>query len=174
MSARVWIGVMQDGHFHADDGREYTAHCADLDGYEVEQVIRKRRSSRTLRQNRWFHAFMRPLAEHLGYEVEDLKLAGLIALFGTDVVMGYTVPTKPHTSDLNTEEFSDLCEWFVQKAAECGFVVLYPEEFKRQHRRGAKGSLGESAHHTSRRSLVPGELVDSEDACASPAASRRA
>jgi len=56
--------------------------------------------------------------------VPDLKLAGLIAVFGTKQVHGYTVPVYAHTSDLDTSQFSDLCEWFVEQAARCNFVVL--------------------------------------------------
>ena len=144
--ARVWIGMMRaDEHgeirFHADEAQEYAEHVSQLDNYEVEQVLRKKRSTRTLRQNRWFHSFMCPFAESLGYTVEELKLVGLIALFGTTEVMGCQVPTKPHTSQLNTEEFSDLCEWFVQKAAEVDFLVLYPSEFRRQQKQRARKKI---------------------------------
>ncbi len=141
--ARVWIGMMradQQGEirFHADEAQEYAEHVSQLDGYEVEQVLRKKRSTRTLRQNRWLWSFLEKLADHLGYEVEELKLIGLIAVFGTKVVGGYTIPEQPHTSHLNTEQFSDLCEWFVQKAAEVDFLVLYPDEFKRQKAKAQK------------------------------------
>lgn len=142
-SARIWIGIMEaDQHgeirFKADDAQEYAQLLSDLDGYEVEQVLRKKRSTRSLRQNRWFWSFMKPLADYLGYEVEELKLVGLIALFGTHDVMGYTVPVHAHTSELNTEEFADLCAWFVQKAAELGYVILTPDEFKREKRKAEK------------------------------------
>lgn len=139
-AARVWIGVMEadpqgEIRFKADDAQEYAQLISDLDGYEVEQVLRKKRSTRSLRQNRWFWSFMKPLAEHLGYEVEELKLIGLVAVFGTKTVMGYTVPEKANTSALNTEEFSDLCAWFVQKAAEMDFLILTPDEFKREKKK---------------------------------------
>lgn len=144
--ARVWIGVMQDGVFHPDEEREYDALVRKaLDGHEVEQITRKRRSTRTLRQNRWLHSFLGKLAEHLGYELEELKLVGLIAVFGTKVVGGYTIPEQPHTSQLNTEQFSDLCEWFVQKAAEVDFLVLYPQEFKREKRKQERAVLKKTA-----------------------------
>lgn len=108
----IFIGtVREDGsRLDFDFPADYRNYIKQFAGHEVEIEIRKRRSKRSLRQNAWFHAFIVPFAEHLGYRVEELKLAGLIALFGTDVVMGFTVPKKPHTSQLNTEEFSDLCE----------------------------------------------------------------
>lgn len=143
--ARVWIGMMRaddrgEIRFHADDALEYADHVSKLDGYEVEEVLRKKRSTRTNRQNRWLHSFLGKLAEHLGYELEELKLIGLVAVFGTRVIGEYTIPAQPHTSHLNTEQFSDLCEWFVQKAAEVDFLVLYPEEFKRQQRKKDKAA----------------------------------
>lgn len=106
-----------------------------LAGYAIEGEIRKLRSTRSIRQNAWLHSFLggdKGLAQFLGYTLEELKLVGLVALWGTHEVMGMTLPVKPRTSKLTTEEFSDLCEWFVQKAAEVDFLVLYPEEFKRK------------------------------------------
>lgn len=159
-AARVWIGVMEaDQHgeirFRADDAAEYAALVSDLDGYEVEQVLRKKRSTRSLRQNRWFWSFMKPLAEHLGYEVEELKLVGLIAVFGTHAVMGYTVPVHAHTSELNTEEFADLCAWFVQKAAEIDFLILTPDEFKREKKQHQRRGAGDHAGRKASRRLAP-------------------
>lgn len=128
------IGVVRDdgSKLDFDYPDDYRAHIRKFAGHEVEIEIRKRRSKRSDRQNAWLHSFLGALAEHLGYTLEELKLVGLVALWGTHDVMGYTLPAKPHTSKLNTNEFSDLCEWFVQKAAEVDFLVLYPEEFKRK------------------------------------------
>lgn len=147
---------------------QYRAFIKTLAGHEVEVELRKKRSKRSLRQNAWFHAFMEPFAASIGETVPDLKLIGLVAVFGTKVVMGYTVPVYAHTSELDTHQFSDLCEWFVQKAAECGFVVLYPDEFKRKKRarRGAGNNPGEVS-----KSPAPG-LVGASDGVQPSAASR--
>lgn len=144
-AAQIFIGVIQDGRFIADDERLYAALLAELDGYEVESVLRKKRSTRSLRQNRWFHSFMTPLADHLGYTVEELKLVGLVAVFGTKVVMGYTVPEQPHTSGLNTEQMSALCAWFQQRAAEMDFLILTPDEFKREKRKKERAALRQAS-----------------------------
>lgn len=136
----IFIGTVRDdgSRLDFDYPTDYRAYIRQFAGYEVEVEIRKRRSKRSHRQNAWLHSFLGHFAEHLGYSLEEMKLIGLVAVFGTHEVMGYTVPKKPHTSQLNTEEFSDLCEWFVQKAAECDFVVLYPEEFRREKKRASK------------------------------------
>lgn len=137
----ILVGLVRDdgSKLDFDYPSQYRAHIQQFAGHEVEIEIRKRRSKRSARQNAWLHSFLKDLADHLGYTIEEIKLVGLVALWGTHDVMGCTVPIKLQTSKLNTEEFSDLCEWFVQKAAEVDFLVLYPEEFKRQrkNRRGA-------------------------------------
>lgn len=139
----IFVGTVRDdgSRLDFDYPNDYRAYIKQFAGHEVEVEVRKRRSKRSIRQNAWLSSFLRPLAEFLGYEFEELKLIGLVAVFGTKVVMGYTVPEQAHTSELNTEQFSDLCEWFVQKAAEVNFVVLYPEEFKRKKKKEQRAAL---------------------------------
>jgi hypothetical protein len=138
----ILVGTVRDdgSKLDFDYPSDYRDHIKQFAGHEVEVEIRKRRSKRSDRQNRWLHSFLGAFAEHCGYTLEEMKLVGLVALWGTHDVMGYTVPKKPRTSQLNTEEFSDLCEWFVQKAAEAEFVVLYPEEFKRTKKARTKAA----------------------------------
>lgn len=139
---RILIGVVRDdgSKLDFDYPDDYREHIKQLAGHEVEIEIRKRRSTRSDRQSRWMHSFLRPLAKRLGTTLEELKLIGLVANWGTHDVMGFTVPVKPNTSKLNTEEHADLCEWYVQKAAELDppFLILYPEEFKREKKKQQK------------------------------------
>jgi hypothetical protein len=133
LSTGYFVGVVRDdgSKMDFDFPQEYRSFVRTLAGYEVEIEIRKRRSKRSIRQNSWMHAFLGPLAAHWGYTVDELKLVGLSAVFGTKQLQGFVVPEKPHTSGLNTLEMADLCEWFIQKAAEDDFLILYPEEFKK-------------------------------------------
>lgn len=132
-----------------DDGRvkfdfPTQAHAFNreyLKGHDVYVEIYKRRGKRSVKQNRWLYAFLKPLAEVLGVTVEELKLIGLVALWGTHDVMGYRVPVKAHTSDLDTEEFSDLCAWYQQKAAERGVLILDPNEWKAAKRKRERAEL---------------------------------
>lgn len=144
----IFIGTVRDdgSRMDFDYPSDYRKYIQQFAGHEVEVELRKRRSKRSARQNAWLHSFLIAFAEHCGYSLAEFKLVGLVAVFGTTEIMGYTVPAEAHTSTLNTEQFSDLCEWFVQKAAECDFLVLYPEEFKRQKKRRGAGD------HTSRSS----------------------
>lgn len=114
---------------------QFKAFYAPFAGHEVEVEIRKRRTKRTLKQNAYLHAVIKPYADHLGYTVEELKLALLGECFGYHQVNGVTLPLKLHTADLTTQEFVDITELLIQKAAEDNLMLLYPEEFKKQQRK---------------------------------------
>jgi len=134
----IFRGVItEDGRrFLPDERAPWEAAKMALAGYEVAVELYKWRSKRTLKQNRWMHAFLRPLSEISGMTVPRLKLLGLIEVFGVDKVGDVYVPVKASTTECNTEEMGDLCEWFVQHAAEhYSLVILYPDEFKRARQR---------------------------------------
>lgn len=143
MSDIIHVGLVQDGIFRPDYERDHADFLATLEGEEVEAIYRKKRSKRSQRQNRWMHSFLRPLAAHLGYSLAQLKLMGLVAVFGTEKVGDYTVPIEPSTAELNTTKCAELCEWYVQMAAELDppFLILYPEEFKREKRKRERKQL---------------------------------
>lgn len=129
--------ITEDGKYFLPDSKsEWNAHKMRLAGHEVEVDMWKRRSKRSLNQNKWMHAFLRPLSEASGYTVPRLKLLGLIEVFGVDKISDQFVPIKTSTTDCDTQEMGDLCEWFVQYAAEqYNLVILYPDEFKREKKK---------------------------------------
>lgn len=142
----IFKGMLtESGVFIPDDRPAWNAHRHALAGFAVEVDMWKHRAKRSLSQNRWMHAFLRPLAEAAGETVPRLKLLGLVNVFGVDKIGDTFIPVKSSTTECNTEEMGDLCEWFVQYAAEHhGLMILYPDEFKaakkkRQVRRGAAG-----------------------------------
>lgn len=105
-------------------------------GHEVELSIRKRRSKRSLKQNSFLHAAIAPLAEHLGYTTEELKLAMLGGCFGWhDEGPLKGLPLRLHTSDLNTEQFSDLMAYTQRIAAEHDVLILDPSAWKAARRK---------------------------------------
>lgn len=142
----IFIGTVDEqGRVHPDyPSKMHEFNRAHFAGHEVEIEIRKRRSKRSLKQNAAYHAAIAPLAEHLGYTTEELKLAMLGGCFGWHEISGAQLPIRLHTSDLNTEEFSDLMAYTNQIAAEAGILILDPSEWKaakrKQLRRVAKCS----------------------------------
>lgn len=128
-----------------DDKTRFRDEIAQFAGHEVEGELRKYRSRRTSRQNRWMHAAIKPLADHLGYTTEEMKLVGLGEQFGWKEVTGHQIPIRLHTSELNTVEHGELMDWFMQKAAENDIVILLPDEFRKQQRKQARQKAKEAA-----------------------------
>lgn len=128
----TFIGLVRDdgSKLDFDYPSTYRAFIQTLAGEEVEIDIRKKRTKRTLKQNAYLHAAIKPYADHLGYTVEELKLALLGECFGYHQVRGVTLPLKLHTAELTTQEFVEITELLIQRAAEDGVLILYPDEFK--------------------------------------------
>ena len=136
MSA-VFVGFVDDtGRFRPDYPQQFQAWLQWLKGEEVELELRKRRSKRSERQNRGFHAMITPWALGEGHQVDDLKRELLEAVFGThDVTSLVTgevlqVLNKPHTSQLTTAEMSELIERTLEIAAGCGVLLEAPSEYR--------------------------------------------
>ena len=133
-----------DGTLHLDLPRKAVqALCAArFKGQRVDVEIRARKSQRSARQNAAFHAALTPWAKELGYHVEELKdeLLGLVWGYEERVskLTGEVqrVLVKPHTSKLTTAEFSELMEHTVMQAAQTGYVMLLPDEFKQARQNG--------------------------------------
>lgn len=135
----IFIGTVRDdgSKLDLDFPSDYREFIKQFAGYEIEVDVRRRRSKRSLKQNAYLHAVIKPYADHLGYTVEELKLALLGECFGYHSVKGVQIPVKLHTSDLSTQEFVDLTELLIQKAAEDGVLILYPDEHKAGKRKRA-------------------------------------
>ena len=128
---KPFYGFVDDtGTLHWDFKSQVKAFISTFKGCEIEVEIRERRKKRSLDQNAYLHAAIKPYADHLGYTVEELKLALLGECFGYHEVKGVQLPIRLHTSKLTTKEFVDLTELMVQKAAEDGVLILYPDEYK--------------------------------------------
>ena len=138
MTRGIFIGTVDEaGRVHFDfPSKAHAFNRAHFAGFEVEIEVRKRRSKRSLAQNNWMHAAIEPLAEHLGYTTEELKLDLLGTTFGwREMPSGKQVPIRLHTSDLNTEEFSDVMAVAQREAAHYGIVILDPSQHKAAKRK---------------------------------------
>jgi hypothetical protein len=124
--------------------KAFVKELAGADGNEITITACRRRSKRSLKQNKFFHAAIAPLAEHLGYTTEELKLDLLGTCFGwKEMKSGSKVPERLHTSDLNTKDFAQLMDHTMQIAAENGIVILDPSEYgqsKRKREKAAKAA----------------------------------
>lgn len=139
----IFIGTVRDdgSRLDFDYPDDYRAHIKQFAGHEVEIEVRKRRSKRSLKQNAAYHAAIAPLAEHLGYTTEELKLAMLGGCFGWREIAGQNIPERLHTSDLNTQDFNDLMAYTMQIAAEHDVLILDPSEWKAAKKKAQKKAL---------------------------------
>ena len=105
-------------------------------GKRVDVEIRQRKAKRSDRQNRAYHAAIKPWADFLGDDVESVKQDMLALVFGSHLhrskVSGEWVRVleKPHTSTLTVAEFSQLMDRTVITAAQTGYVMPLPDEFR--------------------------------------------
>jgi hypothetical protein len=137
MTERTFLGfVTEAGVFRLDQPIAFRAFAKRFAGYEVEVEIRKKRDKRSDRQNAAFWAALTPWAHDLGYEPNELKDELLALLWGYDDVPSpltgeiRRIPTKPRSSRLSTQEFCELMEFAAVKAAETGYVMQMPDEYK--------------------------------------------
>jgi hypothetical protein len=134
----------KSGHFAFDVPAAYKAFMRQQAGKELEVEIRERRSRRSDRQNRAFWAALTPWAHFLGYEPTELKNELMALLWGYEeqpsALTGEMrmVPVKGRSSKLNTQEMSELMEFAAVKAAETGYVMELPDEFKARKQQEAK------------------------------------
>ncbi len=137
MTEGTFYGFVTDaGQLTLDHQAVFRAFVKRFAGDEVELVVRKRRSKRSLRQNAALWAALTAWSHELGYEPTELKNELLALLWGYETVISpltgeaRIVPNKGHSSQLTTQEFSELMEFAAVKAAETGYVMELPDEFK--------------------------------------------
>ena len=125
----VFVGLVQDGRLHLDYRKQFDAYLKRFDGHEVEVEVRKRRSKRSDKQNRyWWGVLVATLAQHTGYTADEMHEA-LKAKFiaREDVTLG--LMRIGSTAKLNTVDFAELVDKVVLWAAEdLGVVIPLPEQ----------------------------------------------
>jgi hypothetical protein len=114
--------VEPDERIALDHPAAFRAFKRLLVGEEVELSIRKRRTKRSDKQNRAFHACITPWSRDEGYPMDDLKRDLLIEVFGSREAV------SPITGAVV----------LVEIAAECGVQLELPEEYKTRRRDEAK------------------------------------
>lgn len=128
--------VTADGKLSLDFPMQFKAFVKRLAGEEVELEIRKRRETRSLKQNAGFHAMIAPWCRDEGHAPDELKRDLLKEIFGTEEytspISGEVtlVPKQAHTSKLSVQDFCLLIEETMRIAAECGYLLKSPEEYK--------------------------------------------
>lgn len=92
----------------------FTRYLRKLDGKEVELVVRRRKSKRSLQANAyWWAVPVEIMADYMGEERTATHYALLGECFGyhRNEQLKRQVPNKGSSSALTVEEFSALIEW---------------------------------------------------------------
>ena len=141
----LFVGfVNAEGRLQLDFPAQFKAFAKKFTGEEVELEIRKRKAKRSQKQNAGFHAMVTPWARDEGHQIDELKRDLLVEIFGTvehtNPITGVVslVPAKKHTSGLSVQEFCLLIEETMRIAAECGYILVSPEEYKLAKEAAAK------------------------------------
>lgn len=135
----VFVGTIDaEGNVHLDFPTQQRGFCKrNLAGQCVEVEIREQRTKRTDRQNRALWALISPWARARGWQTDELKDVMLGIAFGhIEHVMPVTgeikdVLAKPRSSKLNVTEFCHLIEEILRVAAEDGYWLEAPDEYRK-------------------------------------------
>jgi hypothetical protein len=128
-----------DGTWNVEFPSQVRAWCKNLagdTGCELLVTIVDAHSTKTKRQERGFHACITPWARHKGWDVDHLKQFLLARVFGTFIFVDpgtgeeFRILTEPHTSRLTRKQYSELIERTMDIAAEDGFILIPPDEWR--------------------------------------------
>ncbi len=130
--------VDSEGRIHLEFPSQQRAYCkAKHAGECIEVIIAPEGTSKTRLQEAGFHAMIQPWAKGEGHRIDDLKRDILRAVFGeqehVNPITGEIamVLREPHTSKLNRAQYSELVERSMELAAECGVILVAPNEYTR-------------------------------------------
>lgn len=127
-----FTAVAHDGALTFDQWALVKQYLNRREGARLVVDIRQPRQRRSLDQNAWWWAEAVPkLAEHCGYTANQMHYALLGECFGyEDGPTGQPVPKKPSSSELSTQEFSDLITWvLIWAPSELGVPLESPDEW---------------------------------------------
>lgn len=126
----IWTGhVRTDGKWELDDPEGFRGHLVTFAGKPIEVVVRKLRAQRSNPQNNYYWgAVIEPLAEHLGYEAEELHDLMRVRFLSERDERGDVAHIRS-TTKLTTTEFEDYLERIRRWAAEFHeFYIPLPNE----------------------------------------------
>lgn len=135
MNDPVFLALMQNGKLLLDFPEQFRAWTSRFEGDEVEVIVRKRRAKRSDAQNRAMWALLNEWARQEGHTPDDLKDDVMGEAFGwsetPSPITHRVTPKRTRTSQLNTADFCHLIEEILRLAAECGVVLMAPDEYRR-------------------------------------------
>jgi len=119
MTTPIFHGSITKGCLTLDNPERYLVYMAGLEGKRVELVLRKKRSKRSDGQNKYyFGVVVKILANHCGYEPEELHEALKIRFLSDRREDDHGLMKVHSTAKLSTDEFTQYVNRVVRWAAE--------------------------------------------------------
>lgn len=121
--------VLPHGLLVLDRPMDYARLVRSLRGRYVEATLRKRRSQRSMKENRYYWGVVVPLlAEHCGYDKQEMHevLAMRFLRIEDDALTG--APRRKRTPDTDTAEFEEYLDACRRLAADIGVNIPEPNE----------------------------------------------
>jgi hypothetical protein len=98
-------------------------------GQTVEIKVKQYRAQRSSQANRYyFGVVVKLLAEHCGYDADDMHEALAMKFLRIEDCPVTGVPRRARTPNQNTKEFADYVDACIRLAAELGVVIPEPSK----------------------------------------------
>jgi hypothetical protein len=118
MTTPIFTGTVDKGQLKLDHPHKYLIQVSALNGKKVELVLRKRRTKRSDRQNRYYWGVViQILANFCGYEPEEMHESLKYQFLRDPANEKYGLPKIGSTADLSTDEFNQYVNRVVRWAA---------------------------------------------------------
>lgn len=126
----IWYGrVLPGGLLVLEHPTDYNRAVRGFAGKHVELTIRKRKTTRTSPQNRfYFGVVVKLLAEHCGYERDEMHEALAMRFLRIEDCSITGAPRRKRTPQTDTEEFAQYLDSCIRLAAELGVVIPDPKD----------------------------------------------
>jgi hypothetical protein len=116
--------VLPGGLMVIDKPTEYAQHVRSLRGRFVEVLVRKRKTKRSPKANRYyFGVVVKLLAEHCGYDPQEMHETLAMRFLRIEDCPVTGAPRRKRTPDTDSAEFSEYVNHCIRLAAELGVVI---------------------------------------------------
>ena len=116
--------VLPGGLLVLDKPQDYARHVRAHRGRFVELVLRKRRTKRSSKANRYyFGVVVKLLAEHCGYDVQEMHETLAMRFLRIEDCPVTGAPRRKRTPQTDSAEFAEYVNHCIRLAAELGVVI---------------------------------------------------
>lgn len=121
--------VLSGGLLVLDRPQDYARHVRAHRGQFVEVRLRKLRSQRTSRANRYyFGVVVKLLADHCGYDPQEMHEALAMRFLRIEDCPITGAPRRKRTPQTDSAEFAEYVDHCIRLGAELGVVIPAPHE----------------------------------------------